>query len=93
MVNPPSSLRLLLDSLLEGRRGEKKQFLMQMNKELPGNQLPTPLYLLLISQRKISGSPSSSSVSEKVHHLYLYIHLEYSMGLVTIPLLSKALIL
>lgn len=66
---------------------------MQMNKELPGNQLPTPLYLLLISQRKISGSPSSLSVSERVYHVYLHMHSEQSMGFVTMPILPKALIL
>nr|XP_020037209.1 protein phosphatase 1 regulatory subunit 3E isoform X2 [Castor canadensis] len=40
MVDPPSSLRLLLDHLLKGQVREKKQFLMlQMNKKLPGKTI------------------------------------------------------
>lgn len=38
-------------------KSETKQFLMQMNKELPGNQFPSPFLSLTDFSKKISRSP------------------------------------
>jgi hypothetical protein len=62
MVDPPSSLRLLLDHLLKGQVREKKQFLMlQMNKKLPGNQLPKPFSVFNFSKENFLPPPISVS--------------------------------
>lgn len=66
---------------------------MQMNKELPGNQYLHPLfYLLLISQNFLQ-PPFLCQLGRECMGRYLYVCLEYSIGLFTMTLLSKALIL
>lgn len=53
ILGPPSSLRLLLDSLIEGRRGKRSRAWCRWTRSFQVTN-STPPFLLLISQRKIS---------------------------------------
>lgn len=67
MVDPPSSLRLFLDSLLEGRRVKRSSSWCRWTRSSQVTSSRPLFYLLLIFQRKFPAAPVSWSVRERVH--------------------------